>query len=72
MEMGWRGATHLPLSEQTSEQSAVLEIKLASRVFAALGIAPGRLRFRVIRLVTGPCFARMDLKIIERAWRTTG
>ncbi len=40
MEMGWHGATHLPLSEQTSEESATLEIELGSRLFASLGHRP--------------------------------
>jgi len=45
MEMGWHGATHLPLSEQTSEQSATIEIELASRLFASLGHRPRTIVF---------------------------
>ena len=57
MEMGWHGATHLPLSEQTSEQSAAIEIELASQLFASIGHRPRRLSFRAIRLVICPCSA---------------
>jgi Polysaccharide deacetylase len=45
MEMSWHGATHLPLSVQTSEQSAVLEIELASQLFASIGHRPKTIVF---------------------------
>ena len=45
MEMGWHGATHLPLSRRISEQSAVLEIELASQLFASIGHRPKTIIF---------------------------
>jgi peptidoglycan/xylan/chitin deacetylase (PgdA/CDA1 family) len=45
MEIGWHGASHLPLSEQTSEQSAAIEIELASRLSASLGQQPRTIVF---------------------------
>jgi hypothetical protein len=45
MEIGWHGATHLPLSAQTSEQSATIEIELASRLFDSLGHWPRTIVF---------------------------
>ncbi len=45
MEIGWHGASHLPLSEQTSEQSAAIEVELASRLSASLGQRPTTIVF---------------------------
>ncbi len=40
LEIAWHGATHLPLSQEISEQSVAIEIELASRLFASLGRRP--------------------------------
>ena len=44
-EMAWHGATHLSLSEETSDRAVALEIELASRMFRALGHSPKTIIF---------------------------
>jgi len=44
-EMGWHGATHLPLSEETADSAVALEIELASRMFHELGYTPKTIVF---------------------------
>jgi hypothetical protein len=45
IEIGWHGATHLSLSQQTPDQSVALEIELASRLLASLGHWPTTIVF---------------------------
>jgi len=45
MEMAWHGATHLPLSQATSDEAVALEVELAQRLFAALGSRPRTIVF---------------------------
>jgi peptidoglycan/xylan/chitin deacetylase (PgdA/CDA1 family) len=44
-EMGWHGATHMPLSVKTSPEAVELEISLAKRLFASLGVTPKTIVF---------------------------
>lgn len=44
-EMAWHGATHLPLSSQTSSEAVELELELASRLFRELGHIPQTIVF---------------------------
>lgn len=44
-EMGWHGATHLPLSDDTPADAVALEIELAQRLFQAAGHRPTSIVF---------------------------
>ncbi len=44
-EMGWHGATHMPLSAETPPEAVELELTLAKRLFAELGSTPGTIVF---------------------------
>ena len=44
-EMAWHGATHLPLSDETSDRAVALEIELACRMFQALSHTPKTIIF---------------------------
>lgn len=45
MEMAWHGATHLPLSAETSGEAVALDLELAARLFSALGSRPRTIVF---------------------------
>jgi hypothetical protein len=45
MEMAWHGATHLPLSDETSVESVTLELEIACRLFDALDYRPRTIIF---------------------------
>ena len=44
-EMAWHGATHLSLSDQTSDRAVTLEMELATRMFGSLGYTPKTIIF---------------------------
>ena len=44
-EMAWHGATHLSLSERTSDRAVAVELELASRMFRELGRTPRTIIF---------------------------
>jgi hypothetical protein len=44
-EMAWHGATHLPLSDKTSDVAVALEMELAVKLFSLLGHTPRTIIF---------------------------